>query len=435
MTTILDEYDMVIIAPNNFSNSIQPLINHKNSHNVETFLKTTEEIYNEYQGRDNQEQIKYFIKEALENHKIKHVFLIGDIDKVPVRKSWVRFSYGSNLMFENCITDLYYADIYNSNGSFCSWDSNNNNKYGETIQDIDIYDQTFEYIDEIDLYPDVSIGRIPCSNINEVNIVIDKIINYETQIDDKEWFNRLILIGGDTLPYNYGWPYAGCEMYEGENITGYIGEKLDGFDSIKLWASLNTFSFFHINNQINKGAGFVSYSGHGSEKSFGTSLPNSSKFISYNALWINGLINQNKLPIIYISACNTAKFNCKIKEIHPNPLITFLYSFLAGVSHKPDNLYPCLAWQLVKREQGGAIAVIGATHRALAGEAGDFINTGCDGLMVKFFLEYKPEVSVGEMFLKAKQDYMKNVYPFNNECINMEIFTLIGDPSLRVGGY
>ena len=56
-----DEYDMVIIAPERFSNDLQPLIVHKNSYGIQTTLKTTESIYNEYSGRDQPEKIKYFI--------------------------------------------------------------------------------------------------------------------------------------------------------------------------------------------------------------------------------------------------------------------------------------------------------------------------------------------------------------------------------------
>ena len=47
------------------------LINHKNSHNIQTIHKKTEEIYSEYDSRDNPEKIKYFIKYAKEELKIK----------------------------------------------------------------------------------------------------------------------------------------------------------------------------------------------------------------------------------------------------------------------------------------------------------------------------------------------------------------------------
>ena len=55
------EYDLVIIAPSSFSSGLQRLVNHKNSYNVETLLKLTEEIYDEYTGVDKPEQIWFFI--------------------------------------------------------------------------------------------------------------------------------------------------------------------------------------------------------------------------------------------------------------------------------------------------------------------------------------------------------------------------------------
>lgn len=60
------EYDLVIIAPSKFVNNLQKLVDHKNSLGVNTKLKTTEEIYDNFTGVDKPEQIKYFIKYATE---------------------------------------------------------------------------------------------------------------------------------------------------------------------------------------------------------------------------------------------------------------------------------------------------------------------------------------------------------------------------------
>jgi hypothetical protein len=90
-----NQCDMVIIAREMFSDTLQPLIDHKNSVGVENFLKTTEEIYSEYQGRDKPEQIKYCIKDMIEKFDIKYVLLIGDIQKTLIRKTEVNHIWGS----------------------------------------------------------------------------------------------------------------------------------------------------------------------------------------------------------------------------------------------------------------------------------------------------------------------------------------------------
>ena len=52
-------YDLVIIAPSAFSSDLQPFIEHKNKYEIETILKTTEEIYEENTGVDKPEPVSY----------------------------------------------------------------------------------------------------------------------------------------------------------------------------------------------------------------------------------------------------------------------------------------------------------------------------------------------------------------------------------------
>jgi len=111
--TFPDEYDLLIIAPKTFSDTLQPLVDHKNSYGIDTVLKTVEDIYSEYSGRDKPEQIKYFIKDAFETWGIKYVLIVGGIKGqqfdwyVPVRYSLLNDGYESSF-----ISDLYYADFY-----------------------------------------------------------------------------------------------------------------------------------------------------------------------------------------------------------------------------------------------------------------------------------------------------------------------------------
>jgi hypothetical protein len=91
--------------------------------------------------------------------------------------------------------------------------------------------------------------------------MVDKIITYETTTYGSEWFHRLIVMGGDTFPSVGG-------ISEGEVVTEYISSILSDFTPIKLWASYHTFRPMKINSEISKGAGFVSFSGHGFEYGF-----------------------------------------------------------------------------------------------------------------------------------------------------------------------
>lgn len=203
-------YDLVIIGPEVFSAEIQRLIDHKIGMGVTAVLKTTEAIYEEYTGRDKPEQIKYFIKDALEDWDVKYVLLFGGLKSNIIAKQKDDANHGakawyfpirySNFLWDGdesynftsdepgYITDLYYADIYKEGGVFDDWDSNGNDVFAEWSGPLH---------DELDLYPDVAFGRLACRSAREAKNVIDKIINYEKQPADPSWFKNIIVISGD----------------------------------------------------------------------------------------------------------------------------------------------------------------------------------------------------------------------------------------------
>jgi len=203
-------YDLVIISPSEFSTELERLVAHKNTFGMNTTLKTTEEIYNEFSGVDKPEQIKYFIKDAIETWGIKYVLLFGGLKSIiyakakddqnhgakgwhlPVRYSNFQYDGAESYNFTSgepgYISDLYYADIYKEGGIFDDWDSNENGIFAEWAGDVR---------DELDLYPDIALGRLACRNNREAKNVIDKIINYEKQPADPSWFKKIIAISGD----------------------------------------------------------------------------------------------------------------------------------------------------------------------------------------------------------------------------------------------
>jgi hypothetical protein len=246
------EYDLLIIAPKKFENSLEKLITHKNSKDISTLFETTEAIYNAYNGYDKPEQIKYFIKHALDNYNIDYVLLVGglksqihaspkdDVNQgskawyLPVRYTNMfdnpKFPLDEDIIYDpGVISDLYYSDIYGYNEvtqqiEFQSWDPNGDHIYAAWNKP-DIPDD-----ENIDMSPDVAVGRLACRSTQEVKTVVDKIIKYETS-DNSEWFNKITVITGDGfldqtdlniewntegLPNGHYTIYAQCENKEGE---------------------------------------------------------------------------------------------------------------------------------------------------------------------------------------------------------------------------
>ena len=415
-TQAIDTYDLLVIAPDEYQSALQPLITHKNNYGMKTLLTSVENIIEQTPGRDESEQIKYFIYDAAENWGITYVLLVGNVDKTPMRKSAIRIYHDDNLL-----TDLYYADIYDATGDFSSWDSNNNDRFSE-------YNWDDGLIDTVDAYPDLYVGRLPCNNTKEVTTLVNKIITYETQTYGSKWFTRLLLLGGDTFP-NHG-------VIEGEIVTGIIGQYMQqyGFEQIKLWTSLGTFRPLNINREINKGAGFISYSGHGYEQGFGTSPPNVEQRIEYFSPYLYGIFNNNKLPVIFFDACSTTKLDFTVEDLHewyPKPLV-MMFTLTSGVPYKMDALYPCFTWEILKKVTGGGIAAVGSTRVAFTGVDENGAHWGAGFLNTHFFQAYKPGRNLGELMTQAQIDYINAV---GKECITLEEFILVGDPSLHLGGF
>ena len=56
----------MIITDESFFSKLQPLVEHKNSIGVDTIIEKVQDIYPAYDGRDEQEDIKLRIKDAIE---------------------------------------------------------------------------------------------------------------------------------------------------------------------------------------------------------------------------------------------------------------------------------------------------------------------------------------------------------------------------------
>jgi hypothetical protein len=423
-----NEYSLIIITPEKFSTYLQPLLEHKNSYGVDSVIKTTEQIYEEYEGRDNAEQIKYFIKYAIEQWNIDYVLLVGGRAPSIFGEKWllpVRYSnIVDNWMIpeKRYISDLYYADIYDEFDDFSTWDTDNDSIFGEWGEDKPANDI-------VDIYPDVYVGRLPCRNKIEVKIMVNKIINYETGKCDESWFKNLVVVAGDT--------YTDNDYFEGENAAlEAIDYMSSGFNPIKLFTSDGSFAGVDdVVNTINQGCGFLFFSGHGSPYSWGTNPPYNDSNLIYGLKLHHMLLlkNEEKLPICVVGGCHNSMFN--ISLFHQS----WTYGFPA-----PE----CWSWLLTRKIGGGAIATIGCTglgygkedkHNPELGGGGDYLN-------VLFFKEYGQNQSntLGEVWGTAISTYLDE-YPIDwNElgfsdtgldAKTVQQWVLLGDPSLKIGGY
>ena len=436
------EFDMVIIAPQLFTDQLQPLITHKEKMGISTYLKTTEEIYSQYSGRDAAEKIKLFIKDALETNDITYVLLVGGMKGqqkewyVPVRES----NLDDYSDFEKSyISDLYFSDIYRYNESsmsveFDDWDSNHNDIFAEwTSTEKDI----------IDGYPDVIIGRLACRTTREVKIVVNKIINYESKNHLSFWANRMIVVAGDTDPDDWSPGYEGeLETTVSSNYMKDIGYKI-----IKLYTSDNSLRRpANVARQIRLGASFVHFAGHGNPSIWSTHLPDSN-------LWVDGpsvfdmpfIINGKRLPIVVVGGCHNSQFNVTLLNIKEGIEREGMQYFTGRPPRNNGSFWlydwvpECWSWELVKLKNGGSIATIGNTNLGYS-YVGDYAPEGLGGWIEgRFFqsIAVQNMETIGQAHTQAIRDYV-NKFDINTDqldCKTVQGWVLLGDPSLKIGGY
>ncbi len=445
-----EKQDFLIIAPNKYTNLLKPLVNFKNKQGVKTKMFSTEDIYNEnlLAGRDNPEKIKYFIKGAIERWNVTHVLLVGGRDgqknrwDLPIRYSYVVPTEEQEYPEQRFVSDLYYADIYDSNADFSSWDSNNDNRFS-------VWNSSFR--EEMDLYPDVYLGRLACRNKFEVNTMVRKILRYErTGLNEKDWFKNLLLVGGDSYVNHGQWP-EGEVVKEGEIACNKAIDVLPGVNPLKVYSSNEDISGRTINREFNKGAGFAYICGHGSRVSWSTHFPDP---VDESSNWTTGyhvkdmipLRNKEKLPIAVVGGCHNGEFDktvgINIREgIQKMGLKYFIYRFLF------DGWTPnCWAWWLTSKPNGGTIATIANTGLGTHGDGDQDLNGVIDyleildGWLELRFLELYGTENEDNLGLNHGQTMTEYLHKFLGDDAKMDVkmvqqWELFGDPSLKIGGY
>ena len=400
-----DNYNFIVLTPAQFTPELQPLISHKNNRGISTILVTLDEIYSgdifPVKGRDNSEKIKYFIKDSIEQWDTSFVLLVGGAEQLPSRYTHIYYDDFNLYPTPNewvFLSDLYYADIYDDEGNFASWDTNKNNVFAEY--------QWHGNTDKVDLYPDIYLGRLACINENEVITCVNKIITYETgEAFKKDWFTNIVAIGGDSLPGDTE------KIDEGEYVQKAVFDILDGFSATKIWASNGKLSEKSaINDAIGYGSGFVFFNGHGNVDLWGTHPhENENEWVPpgfYRNSDINTLSNGDKLPIVISDAC----YHCKY-----------------------DTRSDCFGWTFITNPNGGAIAFIGGTDIDLSYGGTNITTKGIEKLCLELSTHYMNGArTLGELWSKALTTYMSTAIMDPIDYITIEESQPFGDPSLEI---
>ena len=268
----------------------------------------------------------------------------------------------------------------------------------------------------------------------EVRIIVSKIILYENNAYGKSWFNEMLVIAGDTYPEINNPLWVG---YEGEIYGDYAIENMSEFNPTRLYTSLGTLtSGKDIINQLNKGCGFVYFVGHGSPATWANHFPNNnSRIDGFGVFQMPQLRNIFKTPICVVSGCHNNQFDVSIFKF-----------FDKTARYRGESVPECWGWHMTRKIGGGSIATIGCTALGHTKEDKDLFKGGINELEVEFFHQIGENGIdiLGDAWAEALSWYI-DTYPVdwnspltNDSWVDTQIpqtWCLIGDPSLKIGGY
>jgi hypothetical protein len=427
------QIDLLVLSDEAFLDALKPLKEHKDYSGINTYVQSWQSLNNSFSGWDEPERIKKGLAAYETYCDIRYTMLVGDTDKFPVRYTmndrYTPEAY--NRSFYSA--DLYYADLYKPGKVFDDWDSNNNGYFGE-LRGESIGGDPLNY-DDVDLNPDIAVGRIPASTSSEVTTYVNKVIDYEYSAYKSNWAKKALLTA------TTDWVSDACQSKE-DIATNYLTE----YDIQRLYQSGNPcvstpeLNATNINANINMGVGFVNYIGHGNRD--GWAIPG-----GYTSTNLAGLTNTNMLPIAFASSCGTAGFSTE-PPYHP---YTDIYgSHHAGTedgevfSHVPEQPAAiqvvdnpnCFAEDFLLKYDTGGVGYIGCVTGAQPS------SIDLDKLFFES-LTYNWDTLGGMWNFMVQRYYTTHIFPEIIDPPDWTVlaafhqpwkFHLFGDPSLRING-
>jgi hypothetical protein len=372
-----NQYDFVIITNYALSSYFQALANCKNSLGIKTIVWYVESIKQNYPGADLKTQIRNFIKDAYATWKIKYVLLGGDISIIP---AFYMVGYDSAL---NPPVTWIPCDSYYS-GLEGEW----------------TFDGTRQ---QVDITPEVFVGRAPVETAIEANNFVNKNIHY---LDNVTYRGNALMVAEYDPPDRLLYPYLDAiETRIKNNNNKYSTEKL--YDLIAnykmyLWSAnglINGMTL--INNQYIHGLNanrhhLIFHHGHSNPTRNLRLVPDDIKNIT------------NYRPfIIYSTGCYGVSFD--------------------GWDRHPENMAKdgdCIAEKLVT-SPFGAVAYIGNSREG-------------NSMVINYAYRFAEKMNgidyLGEVLARTRYELLKLYYYDSHWIWTGMGLNLLGDPTLDFQG-
>ncbi|MBN1827467.1 MAG: choice-of-anchor J domain-containing protein [Candidatus Eisenbacteria bacterium] len=363
-----ESYDYLLICPIAHAPYYEPLVEWKTRKGLKVRLMDRDEIDSLYAGiEEASARIRQAIIDAYANWGITYVLLGGDPDRIASRDTWAMDS-GQLGGYNYIHADLYYSDLDGD------WNANVNARYGQVE-------------DNVDLYPDVIVGRFCARNTAQVEAMVAKQLTYERTppVD----YQTDMLFTGEVL---WSDPLTDSRVSLDAIDEEFVPSRFDPIQ--KLYETLGNENRTTVLNAINSGKNFWLHDGHG----------------HYDVMSVGG----------------GTLYGDSMKDLHNGPRFSICYSvacLAAGFQQE------AIAEWYVRNADGGGVAFIGNNSFGW-GSPGNPKFGYSDRLQHRFFKQLFLDgmLGVGQNLAAVKAYYVpqsrtENVYRWHQYSVN-----LLGEP-------
>ncbi|MFO8184873.1 MAG: C25 family cysteine peptidase [Candidatus Aegiribacteria sp.] len=234
---------MLIVTDQAFLVPFGQLADRRTAGGILTEVVIIDSVYASASGRDEAEMLRNYVKDYNTSYGLDYLLLGGDTGTIPFRKAYaMTCEAGFHPREDSLPCDHYFADLDGD------WDANGNSTFGE----ID---------DEVDLYPDIIVGRAPVETLSEAETFVANIVAYEDcQYEDHY---QSVLFLAEILWWD---PYTNSgeskDMIEEEFLPGFL-------DVTKLYEALGNENPTTTMAALNQGQNFINHDGHAWYSSLG----------------------------------------------------------------------------------------------------------------------------------------------------------------------
>ncbi len=394
ITDASDSYDYVIITNDTLVTPFQSFADYKNGTGIETVVVRVEDILADpdYDGVDNPERIRNFIKDAYTNWSVSYVLLGGDDEVIPHRGCYGYVDAASPKEDNDIPTDLYYGGLDRT------WNEGaNTSRWGEED-------------DNPDLYAEVYVGRAPVNTIIEVQTFHNKVLDFESNPRPKH-----VTLHGETDssgPYYLDYIKNGEGGVWAPGVESYIPSN---YNITRLYEREGvTIDVPTWESEIANDTLFVNHGGHGNVQSYEIQ-----EGTFYNDGDADDIVN-SYYPIHLSIACYSGAFDGRTTDATPP------YSYVA------DN--DSIAEEYLTNPDGGFVACI------LNSRYGWFLTgdvTAYSGELDNEFynqLFNNTVIKIGKTLQMTKEEFASRALSDSTYRWVVYEWNLLGDPTLEILG-